>query len=90
MDKFNFYCGYLDLCQKLSSRQFRKLIKALCDYTENKTIPEKLPKKTFILFMKIKMVIDIEFQEFEAERNKESLSEIRSKAGKKGMKHRWG
>ena len=87
MEKFNFYCGYMDLCKDLSNRQFRKLINALCEYTEKKTIPEKLPKKTFILFMKIKMVLDAEFQEVT---EKETLSVIRSKAGKKGMKHRWG
>lgn len=90
MDKFNFYCGYYELCEKLSARQFRKLMKALCDYAEKKVIPERMPNKTFILFMKIKMVIDVELQEYEAEQNRESLSELRSKAGKKGMKHRWG
>ena len=36
MDKFNFYCGYYELCEKLSARQFRKLMKALCDYAEKK------------------------------------------------------
>ena len=90
MDKFNFYCGYLDLCKDLSARQFRKLIQALVNYTEKKIIPETLPKKTFIIFMKIKMVLDVERKEYEAEKEQESLSEIRSKAGKKGMKHRWG
>lgn len=90
MDKFNFYCGYTEICKELSSRQFRKLIKALEDYASEKTFPDKLPKKTLIIFYKIKQVIDVEWQEYESEMNKESLSEIRSKAGKKGMKHRWG
>jgi len=40
--------------------------------------------------MKIKNIMDIEWTEYEKEKNKESLSQIRSKAGKKGMKHRWG
>lgn len=90
MDKFNFYCGYWNLFKKLSARQFRKLIKAVTDYAENKIFPEKLPKKTLLVFMKIKMVLDVEWQEYAEQQNKESLSEIRSKAGKKGMKHRWG
>lgn len=90
MDKFNFYCGYWNLFEKLSARQFRKLIKAITDYAENKIFPEKLPKKTLLVFMKIKMVLDVEWQEYTEQQNKESLSEIRSKAGKKGMKHRWG
>ena len=90
MDKFYFFCGYWDLCKNLSNRQFRKLMKALVDYAESKIIPDKLPNKTFIVFMKIKMVIDKEWEVWEEEQNKETLSEIRSKAGKKGMKHRWG
>ena len=90
MDKFNFYCGYWNLFEKLSARQFRKLIKAVTDYAENKIFPDKLPKKTLLVFMKIKMVLDVEWQEYTEQQKKESLSEIRSKAGKKGMKHRWG
>ena len=82
MDKFNFYCGYYDLCKKLSAWQFRKLLKALCNYTEYQIFPENLPKKTFIIFMKIKMVIDAETKE-------EMISQKRSQAGKKGMKNRW-
>ena len=90
MEKFNFYCGYHNLCKELSNRQFRKLIKALEDYAAEKIHPDYLPKKTLLVFLKIKQVIDVEFQEYEAEKNKESLSKIRSKAGKKGMKQRWG
>lgn len=90
MDKFYFFCGYLGLCKELSNRQFRKLMKALVDYAENRIIPDKLPNKTFIIFMKIKLVIDKEWEVWDEEQHKETLSEIRSKAGKKGMKHRWG
>ena len=90
MDKFYFFCGYYELCKELSNRQFRKLMKALVDYTETKIIPDKMANKTFIIFMKIKLVIDKEMEVWEEEQNKESLSEIRSKAGKKGMKNRWG
>ena len=43
-----------------------------------------------VIFMKIKLVLDVERKEYEAEKEQESLSKIRSKAGKKGMKHRWG
>ena len=90
MDKFYFFCGYYELCKELSNRQFRKLMKALVDYTETKIIPDKMANKTFIIFMKIKLVIDKEMEVWEEEQSKESLSEIRSKAGKKGMKNRWG
>lgn len=90
MEKFNFYSEYTDLSKYLSSRQFKKLIIALSDYAKNKTIPNNLPKKTLIAFMQIKTYIDAEWTEYEKELNKESLSAIRSKAGKKGMKHRWG
>ena len=90
MDKFNFYYEYKDLCNLLSARQFRKLVIALAEYAKNKTFPDKLPKKTLVVFMKIKNIMDIEWTEYEKEQNKESLSQIRSKAGKKGMKHRWG
>ena len=90
MEKFNFYSEYTDLSKYLSSRQFKKLIIALSDYAKNKTIPNNLPNKTIIAFMQIKTYIDDEWTEYEKELNKESLSTIRSKAGKKGMKHRWG
>ena len=68
----------------------RKLIKALEKYAEDKTIPYYLSKKTLLIFSDIKKVIDVEWQEYEAAQKKESISEIRSRAGKKGMKHRWG
>ena len=83
MNKFTFYCGYWDLFEKLSARQFRKLMLALTDYVEHNFIPEKLPKKTFLIFMKIKLVID-------AEKERDKLIEKRRNAGKKGMKNRWG
>ena len=90
MEKFNFYYEYKDLSKYLSSRQFKKLVIALADYSKEKKFPDKLPKKTLIVFMKIKTIMDIEWNEYEKEKNKENLSKVRSKAGKKGMKHRWG
>lgn len=90
MEKFNFYYEYKDLCNLLSARQFRKLVIALSEYAKAKTFPDKLSKKTLVVFMKIKNVMDIEWTEYEREKKKESLSQIRSRAGKKGMKHRWG
>ena len=90
MEKFNFYYEYKDLCNLLSARQFRKLVIALSEYAKNKTFPDKLPKKTLVVFMKIKNIMDVEWAEYEKEKNRESLSQIRSRAGKKGMKHRWG
>ena len=90
MEKFNFYFQYKEISKHLTSRQFKKLIIALSEYATDKTFPDKLPKKTLIVFMKIKNYIDEEWAEYEKEQNKESLSKIRSRAGKKGMKHRWG
>lgn len=90
MEKFNFYHEYTELSKHLSTRQFKKLIIALSNYAKDKTIPDNIPKKTLIVFMKVKNIMDIEWAEYEKEQNKESLSKIRSKAGKKGMKHRWG
>lgn len=90
MEKFNFYNEYTDLSKYLSSRQFKKLVIALSDYAKDKSFPDKLPKKTLIVFMKVINIMDIEWDEYEKKQNKESLSKIRSRAGKKGMKHRWG
>lgn len=90
MEKFNFYHEYTDLSKYLSSRQFKKLVIALSKYATDKSFPDKLPKKTLIVFMKIKNIMDVEWAEYEKEKNRESISKIRSRAGKKGMKHRWG
>lgn len=90
MEKFNFYSEYTDLSKYLSSRQFKKLVVALSNYAADKSFPDKLPKKTLIVFMKIKNIMDVEWAEYEKEKSKENLREIRSRAGKKGMKHRWG
>ena len=90
MEKFNFYSEYTDLSKYLSSRQFKKLVVALSNYAIDKSFPDKLPKKTLIVFMKIKNIMDVEWAEYEKEKNRESISKIRSRAGKKGMKHRWG
>ena len=56
MDKFNFYSEYTDLSKYLSSRQFKKLVIALSKYATDKSFPDKLPKKTLIVFMKIKNI----------------------------------
>ena len=108
MAKFSFYFGYWDLLGKLSSRQFKKIVRALSEYAEIGTIPAYLPKKSFILFMDIKRVIDAEKEQEEQEtdeisllkkeiyelkqeaKKQQELKEKRSKAGKKGMLHRWG
>lgn len=82
MAKFSFYFGYWDLLGKLSNRQFKKVVRALSEYSEIGKIPEKLPKQSFMIFMDIKRVVD-------AEKEQEELKEKRIKAGKKGAKRRW-
>ena len=82
MAKFSFYFGYWDLLGKLSSRQFKKIVRALSEYAEIGKIPDNLPKLSFMIFMDIKRVID-------AEKEQEELKEKKIKAGKKGAKKRW-
>ena len=82
MVKFNFYNAYLDEMNKLNPFQFKKLINALAAYTEKGTLPNKLSNKAMSIFTEIQRVIS-------AEKSQEILSEIRSKAGKKGAKKRW-
>jgi hypothetical protein len=82
MVKFNFYNAYLDEMNKLNPFQFKKLINALAVYTEKGTLPNKLSNKAMSIFTEIQRVIS-------AEKSQEILSEIRSKAGKKGAKKRW-
>ena len=82
MVKFNFYNAYLDEMNKLNPFQFKKLINALAAYKEKGTLPDKLSNKAMSIFTEIQRVIS-------AEKSQEILSEIRSKAGKKGAKKRW-
>ena len=82
MDKFNFYVGYLEKMNKLNPFQFKKLVNALAAYTDTGKLPEKLSNKAMIIFTQFQRVIELEKEE-------EILSELRSKAGKKGMRNRW-
>lgn len=82
MEKFNFYKVYLEEMNKLSGRDFKKLINALSDYADTSKLPEKLSRKAMCIFTEIQRVISVE-------KNQEILSELRSKAGKKGMRNRW-
>ena len=82
MDKFNFYKVYLDEMNKLNPFQFKKLINALVIYADKGTLPNKLSNKAMGIFTEIQRVIS-------TEKNQEILSELRSKAGKKGMRNRW-
>ena len=82
MDKFNFYKVYLDEMNKLNPFQFKKLINALIVYADKGILPDKLSNKAMGIFTEIQRVISVE-------KDQEILSEIRSKAGKKGAKKRW-
>ena len=82
MDKFNFYKVYLDEMNKLNPFQFKKLINALIVYADKGILPDKLSYKAMGIFTEIQRVISVE-------KDQEILSEIRSKAGKKGAKKRW-
>jgi len=82
MDKFNFYKVYLDEMNKLNPFQFKKLINALIIYADKGILPDKLSNKAMGIFTEIQRVISVE-------KDQEILSEIRSKAGKKGAKKRW-
>lgn len=55
---FYFYTNFFDLIKKLPSWKVKKLIGALCEYTETKRV-EKLDKKTLKVFEIIKGTIDI-------------------------------
>ena len=83
MKKFNFYNVYLEEMNKLSARQFKKLVNALSVYADVGDLPKGLSYKAMCLFTEIQRVIS-------AEKNQEILAEKRSKAGKKGMRRRWG
>lgn len=82
MKKFNFYVAYLEEMNKLNPLHFKKLINAICNYVDKGVLPDKLPKRAMCIFTEIQRVIS-------AEINQEILSEVRSKAGKKGAKNRW-
>lgn len=82
MDKFDFYVGYLEKMNKLNPFQFKKLVNALAAYADKGTLPDKLSNKAMCIFTQFQRVI-------EWEKNQEILSEMRSKAGKKGAKKRW-
>ena len=82
MKKFNFYMAYLEEMNKLSARQFKKLVNALSVYADTGDFPEKLSKKAYGIFMQIQRVISYE-------KDKEILSEIRRENGKKGARKRW-
>ena len=82
MKKFNFYCAYLEEMNTLNPFQFKKLVNAICEYSKNGRINQKLSKKAWNIFTEIQRVVS-------AEKNQEIISEIRRKAGKKGAKNRW-
>lgn len=82
MKKFNFYNAYLEEMNKLSARQFKKLVNALSVYAETGDFPERLSKKAYGIFWQIQRVISVE-------KDKEILSEIRRINGKKGARKRW-
>lgn len=82
LNKFNFYSVYLDEMNKLSGREFKKLVNALSDYADVSKLPDKLSRKAMCIFTEIQRVIS-------AEKDQEILSEKRSKAGVKGAKRRW-
>lgn len=83
MKKFNFYAAYLTEMNKLNPFQFKKLINALSVYADSGELPSKLSYKAMCLFTEIQRVITVE-------KDQEILAEKRSKAGKKGMRRRWG
>ena len=89
MDKFSFYITYWNILDNLSSRQFKKLMKALSEYAHLGILPRKLPNKTYNLFYDIKRVIDAEEIQENERIKQEELREKRSRAGKKGMRNRW-
>ena len=82
MDKFNFYVGYLEKMNKLNPFQFKKLVNALAAYADTGKLPEKLSNKAMTIFTQFQRVIEVE-------KEHEILTELRSKAGKKGMRNRW-
>jgi hypothetical protein len=82
MEKFNFYVGYLEKMNKLNPFQFKKLVNALAAYADTGKLPEKLSNKAMVIFTQFQRVIEVE-------KEHEILTELRSKAGKKGMRNRW-
>ena len=55
-------------------------LETVCGITSK--LPEKLSRKAMCIFTEIQRVVSVE-------KNQEILSELRSKAGKKGMRNRW-
>ena len=82
MEKFNLYKAYLQEMNKLNPFQFKKLINALSEYADSGVLPRRLSYRSMCIFTQIQRVITVE-------KDMEILSEKRSMAGKKGMKHRW-
>lgn len=82
MNKFNFYLVYMNDFEKLNVFQFKKLVIALCKYTEDGTLPDNLSRKTQAVFNKVQRIIDVE-------NDYQKYVENKSKAGKKGSSKRW-
>jgi len=82
MDKFNFYYVYLEEMNRLSGREFKKLVNALSKYADTGELPKSLSKKSSLIFNQVIRVIN-------QEKRLTDISYKRSLAGKKGMKSRW-
>ena len=60
MDKFSFYNVYLEEMNKLSGREFKKLVNALSKYADTSELPKSLSKKSNLIFNQVIRVINQE------------------------------